>query len=295
MKPARFDYVAPRSLDHALSVLGAESDAARVLAGGQSLGPLLNLRLARPKVLVDVNQLRDLDQLRIADDGSLAIGATTRQRSVEVSADVAARWGLLSAAVSDIGHRAIRNRGTIGGSVAHADPAAELPAALIALDARFHVASSSGSRSLAASEFFTGPFTTTLEPDEMLTGVTVPPPRGDTGQAWIEFSRRQGDFAVIGVAAVLRLDSAGRCSALRLVYSGADWMPWQPASVTEQIRGRDPSTQLFEDVGRAVASESSPPDDVHASAAHRRRLIRVLTARALSRCAREAVELQRGA
>lgn len=294
MKPARFRYLAPDSLEAALAALSDPDGDIRILAGGQSLGPLLNLRLARPDVILDVNRIPDLDAIRVTSDGQLSIGALTRQRRAETSAAVSSGWSLLCQAISQIGHRAIRNRGTVGGSVAHADPAAELPAALTALDATFHVASVGGRRSVPAAEFFRGPLATALDPDEMLLGLTVPPTDARAGQAWLEFSRRRGDFGVIGVAAVLRLDEDHCCADVRLVYSGADWTPWEPPSMRGVLNGRRPAPGLFEEVGRAVAGESAPPADIHASAAQRRRLIRVLTARVLARCAADVTPAPEG-
>ena len=284
MKPAAFDYIAPTSLGEALDALANRGDDGRIIAGGQSLGPLLNLRLARPGVLLDINGLPELDNLEVSAAGGLSVGALTRHRSVETSKLVAAGWPLLAEAASEIGHRAIRNRGTVGGSVSHADPAAELPAAFVALDATFQVSSAAGERDVPASEFFTGPFSTVLGADEMLTRVTVPPTGDTTAQTWIEFSRRHGDFGVVGVAAVLGVEE-NVVTAVRLVYSGADWAPWRPGAAADALVGAAPSEDVIGDVAEAVAAESSPPSDIHASAAHRRRLIATLTSRALKRCA----------
>jgi CO/xanthine dehydrogenase FAD-binding subunit len=200
MKPAPFDYVVPDSLGHALELVG---DEARPLAGGQSLVPLLNFRLARPAALVDLNALeRELGYLR-EEGGSLRIGALTRQAAVERSALVAERWPLLRQAVSNAGHPQIRSRGTVGGSVAHADPTAELPAALLALDARFHVRSSRSARTIEAAEMFVGPLTTALEPDELLVEIEVPALPDGVGTAFAEHARTHGDFAIAGAAAVV--------------------------------------------------------------------------------------------
>jgi CO/xanthine dehydrogenase FAD-binding subunit len=201
VKPAPFHYVAPGSLAKALELVG---DEARPLAGGQSLVPLLNFRLARPATLVDLNPLEDeLAGMREGAGGVLRIGALTRQAAVERSALVAERWPLLRAAVRHAGHPQIRSRGTVGGSVAHADPAAELPAALLALDARFHVRSRRGERTLAAGEMFVGPLTTALEPDELLVEIEVPPLPEGAGTAFTEHARTHGDFAIAGAAAVV--------------------------------------------------------------------------------------------
>jgi CO/xanthine dehydrogenase FAD-binding subunit len=199
VKPAPFDYVAPRSLDEAVGLLGEE---AKALAGGQSLVPLLNFRLARPDLIVDINCLSELDRLE-RDDGVLRIGALTRQSALERSDLVAAGWPLLSRAVRFVGHPQIRSRGTVGGSVAHADPAAELPVALAALDARFTARSPRGRRTLGAGELFIGPLTTALEPDELLIEIEVPSPPEGAGSAFVEHARTHGDFAIAGAAAVV--------------------------------------------------------------------------------------------
>jgi CO/xanthine dehydrogenase FAD-binding subunit len=205
VKPAPFDYRAPASVEEALPLLGSDS---AVLAGGQSLVPLLNLRLARPELVVDVNGIAELDYIR-AVEGALRIGALTRQFALERSELVGRRWPLLRKAVRFVGHPQIRSRGTVGGSVAHADPAAELPAALIALGARFHLRSAGGARAVGASEFFLGPLYTAREPDELLVEVEVPEQSEGAGSGFAEHARTHGDFATAGAAAVIAPDYAG--------------------------------------------------------------------------------------
>jgi aerobic carbon-monoxide dehydrogenase medium subunit len=205
VKPVPFDYRAPGSLDATLPLLGLDS---AVLAGGQSLVPLLNLRLARPELVVDVNGVPELDYIR-ADDGALRIGALTRQVALERSELVQRGWPLLYKAVGFVGHPQIRSRGTVGGSVAHADPAAELPAALIALGARFHLRSSDGARALEASEFFLGPLHTAREPSELLVEIEVPQQPEGAGSGFAEHARTHGDFATAGAAAVVAPGHAG--------------------------------------------------------------------------------------
>lgn len=199
MKPPRFEYRAPASVEEALPLLGLDS---AVLAGGQSLVPLLNLRLARPQLVVDINGIAELDYIR-ADDGRLWIGAMTRQVALERSELVRRRWPLLHDAVRFVGHPQIRSRGTVGGSVAHADPAAELPVALVVLGARFHLRSPGGARALGASEFFLGPLYTVREPDELLMEIEVPEQPKGTGSGFVEHARTHGDFATAGAAAVI--------------------------------------------------------------------------------------------
>lgn len=284
MKPAPFRYVAPRSVEEALSVLADEGDGARVLAGGQSLGPLLNLRIATPTMLVDANRIAGLDQIESTEDGALSIAAMVRQRAAELSPRVSAASPMLVEAIGQIGHRAIRNRGTIGGSVAHADPAAELPAVLVALQASIHLGSAGrGMRTVPASEFFLGPFMPALDADEMLVNIEVPSRRPGEGQAWMEVSRRHGDFAIVGVAAVLRLDPQGSIAAARLVYSGVGWAPFEALIASDSMVGEEPGVALFAEAAAAAAAASDPPEDVHATTSHRRRLVDVLTRRALAR------------
>ena len=205
MKPSRFEYRAPRSLEETLPLLGLDS---AVLAGGQSLVPMLNLRLAQPELVVDINGVGELDYIR-AEDGPLRIGAMTRQVALERSELVRSRWPLLHKAVRLVGHQQIRSRGTVGGSVAHADPAAELPVALTALGARFHLSSPGGTRALDAAELFLGPLYTAREPDELLVEIEVPEQPEGAGSGFAEHARTYGDFATAGAAAVLSPGRAG--------------------------------------------------------------------------------------
>jgi CO/xanthine dehydrogenase FAD-binding subunit len=205
VKPAPFEYRAPTSLAETLPLL---TEDASVLAGGQSLVPLLNLRLARPELVIDINGVAELDYIH-AEGGALRIGAMTRQVALERSELVARGWPLLSKAVRHVGHPQIRSRGTVGGSVAHADPAAELPAALIALGARFHLRSAEGARVLAASEFFLGPLYTARDPNELLVEVEVPAQPDGGASGFAEYARTHGDFATAGAAAVVAPGRAG--------------------------------------------------------------------------------------
>lgn len=213
VKPAAFEYSVPDTLEEALELIGAES---RPLAGGQSLVPLLNFRLARPERLVDVNRIPELAYLR-KDGAALRIGALTRQVALERSPLVAAEWPLLRQATRNVGHAQIRSRGTVGGSVAHADPTAELPVAFTALDARFHLRSSSGARTLGSEELFRWPYTTALAPDELLVEIEVPPLPQGARAGFVEHARTHGDFAVAGAAVVL---APGRYAAVTLLGAG---------------------------------------------------------------------------
>ena len=214
MKPAPFEYAAPGTVDEALGLLGEDSKA---LAGGQSLVPMLNFRLARPELVVDLNGLSELDYARVGDDGLLRIGALTRQVTLENDEAVAGGWPLLRLATRLVGHPQIRNRGTVGGSVAHADPTAELPVALMALDAVLVVRSPRGQRRLTAEEFFLGPLTTALDADELLVEIEVPAPPPDAGMGFAEHARTHGDFAIAGAAAVI---APGEHAAIALLGAG---------------------------------------------------------------------------
>jgi|SRR5215211_4958401 len=280
MKPAPFDYAAPESLDEVMSLLEQYGDAAKVLAGGQSLGPLLNMRMASPELLIDINRVNELAYVRQAND-HLEIGATARQRAVERSLVVSQRWPLLAEAVPYIGHVTIRNRGTICGSIAHADPASELTTVATALDAELIIAGPEGERSVNPEEFFFTYLTTSLLAEELLTEVRVPPLRPRTGQAWLEFARRHGDYALVGVATVLTLGEKDECTSTRLVYSGIDSVPFNAQEASDLLVGEQPTEELFASVAEGAAAESSPGSDVHASSEYRRHLIRVLTQRAL--------------
>ena len=293
MKPPRFDYLSPRSFDEALGVLAQHGDEAKVLAGGQSLVPLLNFRLVRPAYLVDLNDVDGLAGIRI-DDGHLAIGAMTRQRAVERSPLVRERCPLLAEAMPQIGHVQIRNRGTIGGSLAHADPASELPAVVAALDGELVLQSARGQRVLKPEQFFVGYLTTAAAPDELLVEVRVPvaPPR--TGSAFLEVSRRHGDFALVGVAATVTLDEAGVCTAAAIALTGVGPTPVLGREAARALVGVRPAPAAFETAGRSVAERVQPDSDLHASSDYRRQLAYVLTRRALALAAeRAATDAQR--
>jgi len=282
MKPARFEYAAPDSLGEAISLLeqGADRDA-KVLAGGQSLVPLLNMRMARPDLLVDLERIAGLDGIR-EEGGWLVIGAMARKRAVEKSERVRRLQPVLLAATRLVGHPQIRNRGTVGGSLAHADPAAEYPALAVVLGAELRAVGPGGERRIAAGDFFRGHLTTALEAAEVLTEVRVPVLEPGTGWSFLEVARRHGDFALAGAAATVRLDGRGRFSAARLVLFGVAPMPVRLAEGEALLTGEPPGATLLEEVAvRGSEGLEEPPSDVHASAAHRRHLARVLLRRAL--------------
>lgn len=293
MKPAPFEYLAPDSLGAALEALAQHGAEAKVLAGGQSLIPVMNFRLAQPALLVDLNRIAELAFVRPADDGGLRLGAMTRQRRLERDPLIAARAPLLAEAVPFIAHPQIRNRGTLGGSLAHADPAAELPAIAVALKARLRLARTGGERWVAAEDFFHGLLATALEPDELLVEVALPPLAPRTGWSFMEVARRHGDYAQVGVAALVTLDEDGRCREARLTYLSVGTAPVVAARAGKALAGREPAPgALAEAAALAAVEDVHPSSDVHASAAFKRHLTRVLTERALRRAverAREAI------
>ena len=288
MKPPPFDYVDPGSVGEAVSLLKEHEGEAKVLAGGQSLMPLLNMRMARPGVLVDVNRIADLDYIR-ESDGGLAIGALTSQRAVERSDLVRSRLPLLHAATRFIAHPQIRNRGTVGGSLAHADPAAEYPAVAVALDAELTAVGPDGERTIKAGDFFVTYLTTALEPTELLTEVRLPAPPERSGWSFLEVSRRRGDFALVGVAVTLTLDGGGRCSRARVVLFGVGAAPFRARETENVLVGEKPGEQLFERAGQKAGEDVGEPlSDVHASSEYRKHLAAVLTRRALTQAAARA-------
>jgi CO/xanthine dehydrogenase FAD-binding subunit len=283
MKPVAFAYHRPASLEEALDLLSEHGDEAKILAGGQSLVPAMNFRLAQPAVLIDINRVSELAFLEQSKDGGLRIGAMTRQRAAEQSALVAERAPLVHQALPHIAHVQIRNRGTVGGSVAHADPAAELPAVMLALGARMRVQSRRGSRWIAAADFFTGLLSTALASDEILVEIELPPVPPRARHAFAELARRSGDYALAGVAVQVALDEAGRIASARIALLGVGEGPVLASAATATLVGQTPSDELF----RAAASACSTTDiephgDVHATPAYRRHLTGVLTRRALA-------------
>jgi CO/xanthine dehydrogenase FAD-binding subunit len=287
MKPAAFEYHRATSLDHALELLAEYGDGAKVLAGGQSLIPAMNFRLANPAMLIDVNRLAELDVVAADSSGGLQIGALTRQRRLEREAVVADRAPLLAETVPFVAHPQIRNRGTVGGSLAHADPAAELPAVMVALDARFELASRRGRRWVSARDFFVGFFTTALEPDELLVGVSIPPRRRRAGFAFEEISRRLGDYAMAGLATVLELDEGGRIAAARMVAMSVGDGPVELAG-TKDLVGETPSPEVARAAAAAAMAALETNGDIHASAEYRRHLVGVLVRRTVLRAAQRA-------
>jgi carbon-monoxide dehydrogenase medium subunit len=289
LKPPPFEYSIARSVEEAVDLLAEHGDEAKVLAGGQSLLPLMSLRLARPAVLVDINPVAGL--AGVSDGAGLELGAMVRHRAAERSAEVRAEAPLVADALRLVGHAAIRSRGTIGGSLAHADPAAELPAVVLALDGEVVATSRRGSRTVAAADLFVGFLTTALEPDELLTAVRLPAGPAGAGWSFQEFSRRSGDFGVVGVACLLALDGNGRVGRARLAFSGVGGTPVRAGAAEAMLAGATPSGELWEEAGRAAAGELDPPGDLHGTPAYRQHLAAVLARRALA----EAFDRAKGA
>jgi carbon-monoxide dehydrogenase medium subunit len=288
MKPPVFDYATPATLAEATALLVEHDGEAKLLSGGQSLVPLLNMRLARPAIVVDLARIPGLDYVR-ADAAGFAIGAMTRQRTVELSPEVQARHPLLHAGMQLIAHPQNRNQGTIGGSLAHADPAAELPALAVALDATVEATGPHGVRTIPASEFFLTYLTTTLEASEVLTAVRFPTLPARTGWSMLEVARRHGDFGLAGVVAILGLGGDGRIATARIVLFGVGATPIHARAAEARLVGQAVDPGVFAAVGAQAAGDLEEPlSDVHASADYRRDLARILTVRALTEAATRA-------
>ena len=274
MKPPRFEYFDPQTIEEAVALLAAHGEDAKVLAGGQSLIPMLNFRVARPQVVVDVNGIAALSYVR-ERDGTLGVGTLLRQREAEASLVLRERCPLLAAAIPFVGHAAIRNRGTVGGSVAHADPAAELPVVVTALDGTLVVRGPGGERAIAARDFFVSYLTTSLAPDEMLVEVRLPCLPAAAGVAFHEVSRRDGD---------------GRCAHAALALGGVGPVPFSAAEEAALMLAARPDEAMVREVARRVAARIEPDADLHASREYRREVGGVLVRRALT----EAIVKARG-
>ena len=292
MKPAPFEYHGPRSLEETIALLGRYGGDAKLLAGGQSLVPMMNMRLARPAILIDLGHVSGLDHVT-ESDGHVAIGALTRQRAAEQSTIVARLAPLLAQALPWIGHPTIRNRGTIGGSLAHADPAAELPAVAAALDADLVIAGPRGRRVAKPEVFFVSPLATSLDADEVLVEARLPRPGPQTRVAFAEFSQRHGDFALVGVAAALEIDGGGTCRSSRLALFGVGPGPVRVRGAERVLAGHVLETRVIAEAAETAAKEIEPHTDLHASSHYRRRLTAVLLEDALGHVARAGAEEER--
>jgi carbon-monoxide dehydrogenase medium subunit len=278
MKPPPFDYVAARSVDHAVELLSGDVDA-KVIAGGQSLLPVLNMRLAAPELVVDIGRVDQLGTITVDESDALVVGAAVTQSEALDDPTVAAGWPLLRDAISNIGHAQIRNRGTVCGSIAHNDPAAELPAAALALDATLRVRSSAGERDVPAGDMFVGPFMTALEPEDLLVATVFPPQPTGAGWAFREFAARPGDFATVGVAVRLA-PGGGAVADARVAVFGVGATASRAAATEQALVGRS-NPAVDTEVLAALDGEIEPSDDVHASAATRRDLLHRMVAEAV--------------
>ena len=281
MKPPPFAYHAPAHLEDIFDLLERYGDDAKVLAGGQSLMPLLNFRLSYPSALIDINHVADLSYLQ-QEDGQIRIGALTRQRTIEFSELVRRRLPLLYEATTLVGHLPIRTRGTIGGSLAHADPAAEYPTVALVLDAELVLQGPSGQRRISAEEFFVSYLTTALAPNEVLTEIRFSPSPLTSGWAFEEFARRHGDFAVVGVAGVIDTDGE-QCRAARLAAAGVGPTPIRLRAAEDILVQEGVTEQSIQRAAAKAAELVEPDSDIHASADFRRHLTQVLTRRAIKR------------
>ncbi|HXV29064.1 MAG TPA: xanthine dehydrogenase family protein subunit M [Sinorhizobium sp.] len=287
MKPAPFEYFAPASIEEALGLLQEHGEEAKVIAGGQSLVPMMNFRLVRPACLIDINRIGGLSYIT-EQGGELRIGAMTRQRALEESPLLREKNGLLVEAARLIGHPATRSRGTVGGSVVHADPTAELPVALSVLDGSIEVAGPGGSRTIGWRDLFLSYFTTTLEPGEICTEVRVPVLPSGAGWAFEEFTRRHGDFAIVGVAAVVELTPEGRCDGARLALAGGAPTPLRAEAAENFLQGKEMNDAVVAEAGQLAAGQVEAESDLHASGEYRRHLAAVMTRRALTKALRRA-------
>ncbi|MGH3664720.1 MAG: FAD binding domain-containing protein [Egibacteraceae bacterium] len=289
MYAAEFEYLSPTSRETVVSLLDRHGDDAKVLAGGQSLIPMMNLRLVQPRLVIDINRL-PLDDIRV-ENGSLVIPSGIRHRQLARDPLVARHAPLVVEAARFIGNVRVRSLGTIGGSVAHADPAAELPCVVTALDARIGVVGKDGPRTIPADEFFLTYLTTALGPTELVTEIRIPALRPRTGQAFVEFTRRASDFAIVEAAAVVELDRRERCRRVSLVFGGIQDSPLQSGGEASAVLvGEQPSRAALSEVARRVRAQAQPHDDVHGTAAYRLQLVSTLTPRVLQ----TAVERARG-
>jgi carbon-monoxide dehydrogenase medium subunit/6-hydroxypseudooxynicotine dehydrogenase subunit alpha len=281
VKPPLFEYDAPSSVDEALALLAEHGGDAKVLAGGQSLVPLLNFRLARPARLIDINNLGALAQLRRSGT-ELHIGAMTRQSMLERSETVEAHWPLLHEAMSFVAHAQIRNRGTVGGSIAHADPAAELPVALAALDGSVVARSQRGERTIRWDELFVTHLTTSLEPDELLVEVRVPELPERTGSSFTEYARRHGDFALGGAAVTVTTGDDGTCERATIALLAAAATPLRATEAEQLLAGRRIDAEAIREAAAAAVEHVQPTGDIHGSSGYRQRLIEAMVRRAIT-------------
>jgi carbon-monoxide dehydrogenase medium subunit len=280
MKPAPFKYIVAASLEHALALKAEHGDDAKFLAGGQSLIPTMNFRLARPAILIDINEIDGLTGIR-PSNGATQVGALTRYRALQRDAAFALMFPLIGEALPHIAHPQIRNRGSIGGNLSHADPASELPAIAVALEARFHIRAATHDRWIGASDFFVGALTTDLKLDEMLVEIELPLAKPRTGSCFMEIARRRGDFAIVGAAVMMTLGERGECTNVRLAFCGVGETPIDASSAADALVGHQPTEAAIIDVAKSVQAMLDPGGSVHATADYQRHIAGVLTERTL--------------
>jgi len=280
MKPAPFKYICATSLEHALSLKAQHGDEAKFLAGGQSLIPTMNFRLARPAVLIDINEIAGLAGIHITA-GPTRVGPLTRYRALQRDAAFAGSFPLIAEALPHIAHPQIRNRGTIGGNLSHADPASELPAIALALGARFRLQAAKQERWVEASNFFVGALTTDLKPDEMLVEIELPPAKPRTGTSFMEIARRRGDFAIAGVAAMVTIGDRQECTEVRLTFCGVGETPVNASSAARSLIGYVATEAALRDISASVQTMIDPGGSVQATADYQRHIAGVLAERAL--------------
>ena len=287
MYPASFEYLRPATLAEAARLLNERPEDAKLLAGGQSLIPLLKLRLAGPALLLDIGRLPELKGIRETEAG-IEIGALVRHTEIQNSELLARACPLLPETAAEVGDIAVRNRGTFGGSLAHADPAGDFPAAALALEAKFIATSVAGQRTIAAQEFFVDLMTTALDPNEILTRVLVPKRGPRTGSAYVKMRQQASGFAIVGVASVVRLDSKGRVEEARVAITGVGPVPYRATMVEEKLRGQKPEDRAIAVAASVAADGVDATEDLHASAEYRRELTAVFTLRSLETAAARA-------
>jgi CO/xanthine dehydrogenase FAD-binding subunit len=292
MKPAPFRYVAARTIEQALALKAEYGDEARFLAGGQSLVPTMNFRLTQPALLIDINPLAELASVTNGAADRLRIGALTRYRSLERDPATERNLPLIHEALPHIAHPQIRNRGTIGGNLAHADPASEMPAIILTMAGRLRAQSVKGERWIAAADFFVGALTTALEPDEMLTEIELPIAASRTGTCFLELSRRRGDFAIIGVACIVRVDEAGTCTEARIGLCNAGDGPVFAEQASQSLLGKAIGAPEIAEAAALVQGAIDPGGSIHASKEFQRHVAGVLTTRGLT-TANERVRRER--
>lgn len=291
MKPPPFEYYAPTTIEEALVYLAKYGYDAKPLAGGQSLIPMMNFRLAQPSVLVDLNNIPELSYIRPDDNGGVLLGAMSRHKTVGKDPLIAGKFPLVHDAIKKIGTPQIRTRGTFGGSLSHADPSAELATISVTLNGRFRLRSPKGDRWVPANEFFIGSFTSTLEPEELLVEINLPCLPERSGWSFMEVARRHNDFALIGVAAVVKLDSNGSCDHARIVFLSAGDRPMEAYQAADLLKGQKPTAEVIQAAAtKAASADIDPGGDIHATAEFRRHLANVLSRRALHEAFKRAQE-----